>query len=72
MKRSHTLLVLLCCLVPVAALAAIALLRLPTNTVILAGMVILCPLSHMLMMVRMRHDPGLGSRPGTLHPVGHE
>jgi hypothetical protein len=71
MKRSHARLMLLCCLVPVAAFAAVTFLRLPVNTVILAGMVILCPLSHVLMMTRMRHNPGVGSRPGDLRSSGH-
>ena len=56
MKRSHALLMLVCCLVPVAGIAAVYFLRLPINTVVLAAMVILCPLSHLLMMSRMRHD----------------
>lgn len=60
MRRSQTMLVFLCCLVPVAALAAMVLLRLPANTVILAGLVLLCPLSHLLIGSRSRHDPGGG------------
>ena len=71
MKRSHALLMLLCCLVPVVVFTAVTFLRLPVNTVVLAGMVLLCPLSHFLMMARMRHDPGVGSRPGDLRPNGH-
>lgn len=65
MKRSHALLMLLCCLAPVAAFAAVTFLRLPVNTVILAGMVLLCPLSHVLRMARIRHEPG------DLRPNGH-
>ena len=70
MTRSHALLMLLCCLVPVVAFAAAYFLGLSVNTVILAGMVLLCPLSHFLMMTRMRHDPGAGSGPGDLRPSG--
>ncbi len=72
MKRSHALLMLLCCLVPVAAFVAVTFLHLPVNTVILVGMVILCPLSHFLMMGRMRQDPCVGSRPGDLRPSGQK
>lgn len=65
MKRSHALLMLLCCLAPLAAFVSIALLRLPVNTVMLAGMMLLCPFSHVLRMARMRHEAG------DLRPNGH-
>ena len=69
MKRSHAVLMLLCCLVPVAGFAAVYFLRVPINTVALAGMVILCPFSHLLMMSRMRHDPISRSHPGHSRPA---
>jgi hypothetical protein len=56
MKKSHILLMLLCCLIPLAGIAAIALFRVPTSSVLYFGLVLLCPLMHVLMMGTMRHD----------------
>lgn len=56
MSKKHILIMLLCCLVPVAAIVAILLFRVPTNQVLLLALVLLCPLSHLLMMKFMPHD----------------
>jgi len=56
MKKSHILLMLLCCLIPLAGIAAIMLFRVPTSSVLYFGLVLLCPLMHVLMMATMRHD----------------
>lgn len=50
MKRTHFLLMLICCLVPLVGLAAILLFNLPVNTVLWIGLILFCPLSHLLMM----------------------
>jgi len=55
MNRKHMLIMLACCLVPLAALAAIAVFNIPANTVIYFGILLLCPLMHFAMMRNMDH-----------------
>ena len=70
--KQHMLLLILCCLVPAAALAAIFVLKIPAPQVLTYGLILLCPLSHVLMMGRGQNDHAAdaASRPDTEAGVG--
>lgn len=46
----HMLIMLVCCLAPLAAFAALTIFRIPVSTLLTIGLVLLCPLGHFLMM----------------------
>lgn len=50
MSKKHTILMLLCCVVGMGAAAAIFIFGVPVNRVFTAFLILLCPLSHLLMM----------------------
>ena len=58
----HLWLMLLCCLIPVAAFGAIFFFNVTVSTAIFVGLLLLCPLLHVLMMMSMG---------GHIHGVEH-
>lgn len=57
MNKKHALIMLACCLIPLAGLAAIFVFKIPANSVIFVGLILLCPALHLLMMKgMMNHD----------------
>ncbi len=65
MNKKHALLMLACCLIPLIGLAAIWLFKLPVSNVVYFGMILLCPLLHILMMKDM-------FKPGQHDATGHQ
>ncbi len=52
----HSLMMLACCLVPLALVAAVGLAHVSLGGIAPFAMVLLCPLIHVLMMRGMGHD----------------
>lgn len=55
MQRRHLFLMLLGCALPVVALAAVLLFQLELSGTVLFAIILLCPLSHLLMLGGLRH-----------------
>ena len=53
MNKKHALIMLACCLIPLVALAAVFIFKIPANSVIYFGILLLCPALHLLMMKNM-------------------
>lgn len=56
MSKTHKILMLACCLIGLGAAAAIWLFKIPGKSVFITLLLLLCPLSHLLMMKFMGHD----------------
>ncbi len=56
MSRKHMFLMVLCCLVPIAGLGAIFLFQIPINTLLFIGLLLVCLISHVLMMLFLDRD----------------
>ena len=59
-QKRHIWIMLLCCLIPIAGIAAISIFKIPANTVLYFGLLLLCPLAHFFMMGRMGRHHGNG------------
>lgn len=67
MTKLHKIVMLACCLIGLGAAAAVFAFGVPVNTVFFALMILLCPLSHLLMMRWMGHSHA-GQHDA--HPIG--
>lgn len=60
----HVWLMLLCCLIPVAAIGAVFFFNIAVSTTLFVGLLLLCPLLHILMMMGMGgHSHGTENSP---------
>ena len=55
MNKKHALIMIACCLVPIAGFALVSVFNLPLKSVFYFAMILICPLSHLLMMKFMMH-----------------
>ena len=67
MDKKHVLIMLACCLVPVAALGAIFIFKVPVTGVVYVGLLLLCPAMHLLMMRNMTGHDHSGQHHDHLH-----
>lgn len=56
MNKKHALIMIACCLIPIAGFALVSMFNIPLKSVFLFAMILFCPLSHLLMMKFMGHD----------------
>jgi hypothetical protein len=56
MSKKHTLIMIACCAIGMGAVLAVFVFGIPVNNVLFGLMLLLCPLSHVLMMGMMRKD----------------
>jgi len=56
MSKRYIWFMLICCLLPIIGLAAIFVFKIPVNTVLYFGLILLCPLAHFFLMGQMGHD----------------
>lgn len=62
-SKKHLIIMILCCLIPVAGLAAIRLFGIPVSTGVYLTLMMLCPISHILLIKYMMGGEG--------HRAGH-
>jgi uncharacterized membrane protein len=67
MYKRHFWIMLACCLIPVLAFTAIFFLKVPLNTALYVGMILLCPLTHVLMMRSMHENTAESQQPHEQH-----
>lgn len=50
MTKKHALIMVACCAIPIVALTLISVFRVPVSGIVTIGLVLLCPISHLIMM----------------------
>ena len=55
MIKKHTLIMILCCAIPIAGLMALSLFRVPLSPALWFLVMLLCPILHLVMMKYMMH-----------------
>ena len=55
MNKKHALIMVACCLIPIAGFALVSLFNIPLKSVFYFALILICPLSHLLMMKYMVH-----------------
>jgi hypothetical protein len=58
MKKKHMLIMLVCCSIPLIGLGAIFFFNVKVSQALSIGLILLCPLSHILVMKFMMDDGG--------------
>ncbi len=80
MKKKHVLIMVACCMIPIVAFALISVFNVPVSSLLTIGLVLLCPLGHVLMMLFMGHGHDehheeahqpVGSEKALGHPAAH-
>jgi uncharacterized membrane protein len=69
MSKKHTLIMLACCLIPIAAFVAIFVFKIAVSAVVYGVIMLFCPLSHLLMMKFMGHDHGQSTNEHNHNPA---
>lgn len=72
MKKSHLVWMLIGCLVPLAGFAAIVFFDVSISTVLWIGLILFCPVSHLLMMKFWPHSHGPEPTRNQMNVGGHD
>ena len=54
MTKKHMLIMVLCCLAPVVGYAAMSMLGVRLNAILFTGMVLLCPILHLIVVLSIK------------------
>lgn len=71
MSKKHALIMLACCLIPIAGFVLASAFNIPLKSMFYFAMILICPLSHLLMMKYMGHGEGHQHTP-TMNQPHHQ